>query len=163
MAMTIKKLAESLGVSKTAIRKHMSEDFRSRYTKTRANGVINISSSGCRFIATIMGRELVVEDFDEVETSETSETKELSQEREAWYQDQIRRKDEIIDSLMAENKEIKDKLLELSGQVGDTLTAITKGQLADKLIEGQKAMNEVAIGSDGKKHWWQKIGKNFHG
>ena len=36
--MTIRELAEALGCSKAAIRKHMTEEFRAEYTETAGNG-----------------------------------------------------------------------------------------------------------------------------
>jgi len=46
MSKTIKQIAEELGVSKTAIRKYMTPDFRANYVETTANGVIIISDEG---------------------------------------------------------------------------------------------------------------------
>jgi len=55
MNKTIKQLADELGVSKTAIRKYMSEEFRQEHTETDRNGVITIMQSGCKLIAEIIG------------------------------------------------------------------------------------------------------------
>lgn len=54
MDMTIKQLADSLGVSKTAIRKRFTAEFRKNYLKTTENGVIIISENGCKLIAETM-------------------------------------------------------------------------------------------------------------
>lgn len=51
MTMTIKQLADQIGVSKTAVRKYMDEDFRAKYTLTDGNGTITISAPGCELIA----------------------------------------------------------------------------------------------------------------
>ena len=51
MSMTVKQLADSLGVTKTAIRKRFTEDFRANHLQTTANGVIIISDEGCKLIA----------------------------------------------------------------------------------------------------------------
>lgn len=154
MELTIKQLADNLGVSKTAIRKKMTDEFREKYVRTDENGTLLVSDEGQKLLESM--RKPVETTANQL--PETLET-ELPPDKEAWYQDQMRRKDEMIDSLMKENKELKDRLLELSGQVGDTLTAITKGQLADKLIEGQKAMNEVAISSEKAPFWKRWFGK----
>lgn len=53
--MTIKELADALGVSKTAIRRRMTEDFRREHVETDRNGVITISARGCELIAESMG------------------------------------------------------------------------------------------------------------
>ena len=54
MDMTIKQLADSLGVSKTAIRKRFTAEFRKKYVKTTENGTIIISENGCKLIAETM-------------------------------------------------------------------------------------------------------------
>jgi DNA-binding transcriptional regulator YhcF (GntR family) len=46
MGKTVKQLAEELGVSKTAIRKYMTLDFRKKYVETTANGVLIINEEG---------------------------------------------------------------------------------------------------------------------
>ena len=48
---TIKELADELGVSKTAIRKHMNEDFRAAHTENLPGNVIGIDEDGCKLIA----------------------------------------------------------------------------------------------------------------
>ena len=48
---TIKQVADGLGVSKTAVRKHLSDEFRERYTKLGENNVILIDDQGCELIA----------------------------------------------------------------------------------------------------------------
>lgn len=50
MSMTIKALADELGVSKTAIRKWMTPEFRKQYTETTATGVILVSDAGANLL-----------------------------------------------------------------------------------------------------------------
>lgn len=54
--MTIKQIADVLGVSKTAIRKYLTAEFRANHVETTANGVITISETGCALIAETMGK-----------------------------------------------------------------------------------------------------------
>lgn len=54
MNKTIKQLADELHVSKTAVRKYMDEEFRSKHTETDRNGVIVITPEGCKLIAEII-------------------------------------------------------------------------------------------------------------
>lgn len=50
--MTIKQLADKLGVSKTAIRKHFTDEFRTKYTQLdEQNHHILINETGCKLIA----------------------------------------------------------------------------------------------------------------
>lgn len=172
---TIKRIADEIGVSKTTIRKRMDEKFRELYTYQDDKGVIYINFDGeieLKKTFNALGSTAnqvetaktkfseTTENFEEsfrkpLETTEnqfaeTPETK-FSADREAWYMAQI-------DSLREENKRLQDKLLELSGQVGNTLTAITQGQLADKLIQGQQLMDEAAVTQESeKKTFWNRL------
>lgn len=107
MSMTIKELADAIGVSKTAVRKHMSEDFRLRYTKTTANGVISIDSAGCNFIAVIMGKEPVCVVSDEPQTANKSENQasdevlKILKDTISTLQEQLQVKDAQISQLTA--------------------------------------------------------------
>lgn len=49
--MSIRELADSLGVSKTTIRKRMTPEFREQYTETNENHVLIVSADGCNRIA----------------------------------------------------------------------------------------------------------------
>lgn len=51
MSKTIKELAEELGLSKTAIRKYLTPDFREKFVETTANGVLLVSDEGANHIA----------------------------------------------------------------------------------------------------------------
>lgn len=55
--MTIKELADALGVSKTAIRNYMDADFRAKHTAKDDKGVITIDPEGCKLISENLGRE----------------------------------------------------------------------------------------------------------
>lgn len=51
MSQTIKQLADALGVSKTAIRKHLTPDFRAAHTTNDGANIIWIDDPGCALIA----------------------------------------------------------------------------------------------------------------
>ena len=48
---TIKQLADELGVSKTAIRKYMTPEFREAHTQTKDGNTIVIDEEGCKLLA----------------------------------------------------------------------------------------------------------------
>lgn len=48
---TIKELADELGVSKTAIRKYMTQEFREAHTQTTTGNIIEIDEDGCKLLA----------------------------------------------------------------------------------------------------------------
>ena len=54
--MRIKELADLLGVSKTAVRNYIDENFRGNYMERDENGVFTITSEGCKLLAALMGR-----------------------------------------------------------------------------------------------------------
>ena len=48
---TIKQLADELGISKTAVRKYFTADFREKHTQTNEKNTILIDETGCKLIA----------------------------------------------------------------------------------------------------------------
>lgn len=72
--MTIKELADSLGVSKTTVRKYMDEDFRAKYTEKGENGVIFIVQEGCARIAETTANIPQTPQFTANQFSETPQT-----------------------------------------------------------------------------------------
>ena len=51
MSKTIKQLADEFGVSKTAIRKRFTDEFKEKYVQTTSEGSLQISDDGCKLIA----------------------------------------------------------------------------------------------------------------
>lgn len=49
MMKTIKQIADEIGVSKTAIRNYMDDDFRAKYTAKDDKGVITITPMGANY------------------------------------------------------------------------------------------------------------------
>lgn len=71
--MTIKQLADRIGVSKTAVRKYFTEDFREKYTAIDRKGVISISPEGCKLIAAFLERSDKLTENTENKCAETTE------------------------------------------------------------------------------------------
>ena len=69
MSKTIKQLAEDLGVSKTAIRKRFSDDFKANYVETLDDGSLQVSDEGCKLIAESLRKPLQTVQTSEVETA----------------------------------------------------------------------------------------------
>lgn len=101
MNKTIKQLADELGVSKTAIRNYMTEDFRAKYTEKDRKGVITITPAGCKVISENLCKE------PETTEKKFPETEILAIPRSVWQlmEDQIREKDE---QLKAKDQQIAD-------------------------------------------------------
>ena len=51
MSKTIKQLADEFGVSKTAIRKRFTDEFKEKYVQTTSEGSLQVSDDGCKLIA----------------------------------------------------------------------------------------------------------------
>ena len=117
---TIKELADVLEVSKTAIRKHMTEAFRAEHTATNRNGVITIDSDGCALIAESMGKLrklLATQVSEEPEIPETHDFR----EEVAFLREQLRAANRQI--------EAKDRQIEqLTAALDNTAKALQSAQ-----------------------------------
>lgn len=71
---------------------------------------------------------------------ESMETVKLLQETIKLLENELKIKNQQIETLLKENSELSRQLLELSGKVGDSLQGIVQTQLAEKMIEGKKAL-----------------------
>ena len=107
MIMTIKELADQLGVSKTAVRNYMDEDFRRKHTESNRNGSITIDSDGCKLIAESMGKNWKESEHTKNPLPKTDENTEIQQLRDevAFLREQLRAKDRQLD---ARDKQIAD-------------------------------------------------------
>ncbi len=106
---TIKQVADEFGVSKTAIRNYMDDNFRAKYTAKDDKGVITITPDGCKVLSENIGKQA------ENPGKNNPETELLTIPRSVWQliEDQIREKDEQL--------KVKDQ------QIAD-LTAAVKSQ-----------------------------------
>lgn len=69
MSKTIKQIADELGVSKTAIRKRFSDEFKAEYVETSADGSLQVTDAGCKLIAESLRKPLQTPQTFEVETT----------------------------------------------------------------------------------------------
>ena len=105
---TIKQVADILGVSKTAIRNYMDDDFRAKYTEKDDKGVITITPPGYKQIALQLGRAEKLTETPETNFSETTEnTENITIPHAVWQTvlDQLKEKDR---QLAARDKQIAD-------------------------------------------------------
>jgi len=126
--MTIKQLADRLGVSKTAIRKQFTDDFRKNHIETTANGVLTISPEGCKLIAEIMQRmdklsETTGNNFAET----TATTANITLPLAVWetFQAQLEEKDR---QLRAKDEQIKN--------LTSSIANLTASLNAEQLLHG---------------------------
>lgn len=70
MSKTIKQIADELGVSKTAIRKRFTDDFKSEYVETNPDGSFQVTDEGCKLLAESLRKPLQTPQTKFAETSE---------------------------------------------------------------------------------------------
>ena len=131
MSKTIKQLADELGVSKTAVRNYMTEEFREKHTERDCKGVIVVSEEGCKLIAESLGNP-------ENNRKEVSENELCTIPRSVltMLEEQLRVKDEQI---AAKDAQIAD---------------LTETLRAEQALHAGTMQKQLALG-DGSKKWWQ--------
>lgn len=96
---TIRELAEELGLSKTAIRNYMDEEFRAKYTEKNRKGVITISPDGCKLIAELSGKQCKEAESSAnyfAQTTANPENVTIPRSVLDMLEDQLRQKDEQL-------------------------------------------------------------------
>lgn len=153
MSKTIKELADSMGVSKTYIRKFMTDDFRLHYTETSANGVITITSAGCRIIALSMGKMPV---SDVCGTPETPETKSSQDDSDVIALlratvDTLQHQLEVKDQQIAALTEALSATLQSTAVSLQAAQALHAGTIQQRITDGSPEPGKPAP----SRHWWQ--------
>ena len=154
--MTIKQLADQIGVSKTAIRKYMTAEFRKNHVETAANGVITISENGCKLLSENFRKHENVAKTTANQFSENTEnTENITIPRVVWetLQKDLEAKDLQIKELTAELA----KEREHSRDTADKIAVLAKN--AQELQGG--AMQHQLEAPGKKDSWLSRIfGKN---
>lgn len=182
MSMTIKELADSLGISKTAIRKRFTDDFRAAHIRTDEKGTIYIDEQGCLEIAATA----VTPTNPFAETEETAETNsgndcgnpeetaanneepllEILRTSIAALQEQLAAKDEQIKAVNAQVNALTAQIGTLTDTLQSTTAALTAAQalhagtiqqqLTDK-SGGSGEHSEDAAEEEPKRNFWQRL------
>lgn len=118
MPKTIKELADTLGVSKTAIRKYMTPEFREAHTETRDANVIVIDDDGCKLLSETIKKP---QETTGNQLAETPENYGL-QEEIAFLREQLLAKDRQLEA-KDRQLEQKDKQIEARDAQITSLTA----------------------------------------
>ena len=128
---TIKQIADELGVSKTAIRNYMDDDFRAKHTEKDSKGVITISADGCKLLSENIGKQT------ENSAKEFAKTELLTIPRFIY--------DDLLEQLAKKDQQIAD-LTEAVKSQAQSINADRHNELAGTM---QKSL------PDGKsKRWW---------
>ncbi|MBO5364596.1 MAG: hypothetical protein J6A56_03925 [Clostridia bacterium] len=150
MSKTIKELADELGVSKTAIRKYMTEEFRASHATQTDSGVITIDSEGCKLIAESLRKNTGNTGNQLPETS----ANQVSGEIIAILTEQLRAKDEQIAAQ-------QQQIAQLTAALENTTASLQAAQaLHAGTIKQQQLLED---GEAAKKRKWWQFGKRTEG
>lgn len=111
MSKTIKQLADEFGVSKTAIRKRFTDEFKEKYVQTTSEGSLQISDDGCKLIAESLRKH--IETLPETEKPSQSKFAETCEN--SGFRQSIDIQKETIDFLK-EQLAIKDEQIRAQQQ-----------------------------------------------
>lgn len=181
MAMTIKQLADSLSVSKTAIRKRFNDEFRANHLKTTENGMLVIDDEGCKLIAetleTTASKMLGIVKTDSKKFAEVTQTIENQPPKTAENNKNMLLETlqttiatlQQHNTLLSEQLTIKDKQIAaqqeqikmLTESLSNSTTAVINGQLlqltsAQKQLIEKSECSEKVEDSIPKKNFWQR-------
>ena len=160
MSKTIKELADELGVSKTAIRKYMTLDFRKKYTETTGNGVIVVSHDGEEILKSQCNGSRKQQETTANSFPETSETQ-VSAEIVAVLIKQLRTKDEQITALTEQIAAQQQQIAQLTAALENTTASLQAAQaLHAGTIKHQQLLED---GEAAKKRKWWQFGKRTEG
>ena len=148
---TIRELADSLGVSKTAIRNYMDADFRANYTEKDSKGVISITPEGCKLISENFGKSA------ENTAKSAPETELLTIPRSVWLlmEQQIQEKDE---QLRVKDQQIADLTAAVKAQA-QSINADRHAELAGQM---QQMLPDAAAAPEASepeqpKGFWRRL------
>lgn len=147
---TIKQLADSLGVSKTAVRNYMDADFREKHTAKDGKGVITIDQEGCKLISEYYRKTAEKPENEIPKTAENA----VSGDMVALLQTTI--------ETLREQLAVKDRQIAELTRLADQAQALHAGTIKQALPEGgaePAAPIEPAPEPSEpvkKKRWWQR-------
>ena len=140
MSKTIKELADELRVSKTAVRKYMTQEFREQYTDIGPTNIIKIDDTGCKIIAESLRKQ---PERTENKVPETSENRELLEEL-AFLREQLQSKDRQIEAQ-------QDQINNLTTALENTTSSLKAAQALHAGTLQTQLLPET------KKPWYKKI------
>lgn len=153
--LTVAQAAKILGVSRQALYKRMNNDLSTYVVTVDKRKWLDSAVLSAFFV------NLSTDSVDKLTDVKTLQKMIEMLERENEL------KQQTIERLLEEKQEDHRQLMQLTEQVGSTLQALTQGQLADKLIAGQKVLadkdgfdfrsswSEVEKPKQ-KKPWWRR-------
>lgn len=165
LSKTIKQIADELGISKTAIRKYMTPEFREKYVQTSENGLLFINEAGENFLQSLRKQPQT----SQTKFAETSGNL-VSTEFITVLQEQLRVKDEQIRylsiqieqlqaALAAEQQKNSEQVAKLTTALENTTASLNASQ-ALHATDRQQLLLMQKSNEEAPKHWWQRNKKN---
>ena len=153
---TIKELADELGVSKTAVRKHMTEDFRAAHTANLPGNIIGIDDAGCKLLAESLRKPLQTTGNQFPETPETTGNQPVAASDHPLYailREDLAAKNRQIDQLMDQLKTKETVVLNLTEALRDAQSSLKAAQALhagtmQQQLEAGEPQAEAAIDAE---------------
>lgn len=145
---SIKEFAELAGISVQAVYKRLNNQLNP-YIKLVENRKMLKKSALYEVYGIEVEQPIQPKHSTKHSTNSTNSTKvetvKLLQKTVDLLENELKIKNQQIETLQKENSELSRQLLELSGKVGNSLQTITQTQLADKMIEGRKIESKADL------------------
>jgi len=166
---TIKQIADEIGVSKTAVRKKMTNEVKTKFAET-VSGVIYISEQGESLIKSAFNKEQPQTKFSGVSENQTANQAETVSGVSStvstlisMLQTELEMKNKELET---KNKqlEVKDKQIEeLTATIriqAESINAVHHNELAETIIDGQQAiMPELSNKKEKKQPFLKRLFK----
>ena len=162
MSKTIRELADELGVSKTAVRKYMTEDFRAQHTANLLGNIIQIDEDGCKLIAESLRKPSATGGNSIPETTENQGLR----DEVAFLRGQLEAKVRQLEAQLAQLATKETEILNLTAALENTTKslhaaqALHAGTMQAQLGAGEQ-QGEAAVDADDQQQaapprkWWQ--------
>lgn len=159
---TIRQLADELGVSKTAIRNCMDEEFRANHTAKNSKGEITISAEGCKLISEKYRKSPQSSENQLPKTGENQVSGDmvgLLQDTIRTLREQLAAKDQ---QLAAKDQQIADLTAAVKAQA-QSINADRHAELAGQMQQmlpnaaAPEATAPEASEQKAKKGFWQRV------
>jgi len=151
LSKTIKQLADELGVSKTAIRKRFSDEFKAHYVETSDDGSLLVTDDGCKLIVESLRKPVQTPQTSVVETTANPSLRfapDTQQDTMGLLTSQLAAKDEQIraqqQQLITKDEQIKMMQAQLSAK-DDQIRSLTEQttMLTNALASAQEAQTRL--------------------
>lgn len=158
MSKTIKQIAAELGVSKTAVRKYMTLDFRKKYVQTDGNGILQINEEGENLLQSLRKQPQT----PQTKFSETIENQglqgvvDIQKETIGLLKGQLAAKDEQIRAQQSQIEQLTAALQQQTAALESTAAALTAAQSLHAADKKTLMLLDEQDGNERKLSFWAR-------